>query len=559
MSKQIKFDSYREMPIRSMTLDNMLWNKTGSWRNVKPVYDNKVSPCILGCPAGENIQHYIQLVIDKKYKEAWETIIESNPMPAVTGRVCSHPCMGKCTRGDYDEAVNINAIERTLGDMGIDNPGWMRESEKTKKQKVAVIGSGPAGLSAAFYLARAGYSVTLYETEKALGGVLRWGIPEYRLPNCVLDGVIESILNSGPISVKTETVVGKEIKLKELEDNFDAIFIGIGLMESRKLGISNEDCEGVESGLEYLKRVNSGDNLDSSKKTVVIGGGNTAMDVARSALRKGSDVTVVYRRTQAEMPAIASEIEEAEKEGVNFRFLAAPKEIVAEGGKLSKVLFQEMELGEPDESGRRRPVPLEGKTFTMEVGRLFTAIGERADLDGFGPEVDTEWDLIKVNGEFGETNKKNIFAGGDIVTGAASVVEAVAAGRKAAEKIIRVFIGEADPPKQEETEFGIENINVDYFTKSNRTLNPRISVEEAKKGFEEILTGFDEQLLQKEVDRCFSCGVCNYCDNCWVYCPDTAIVRKDDRYEIDYDYCKGCLVCVEECPRSALSIEEEGK
>ncbi len=559
MSKQIKFESYREMPIRPMTLDNMLWNETGSWRNVKPVYDNKVSPCILGCPAGENIQHYIQLVIDKKYKEAWETIIESNPMPAATGRVCSHPCMGKCTRGDYDEAVNINAIESALGDMGLDNPGWMRESEKAKKKKVAVIGSGPAGLSAAFYLARGGYSVTLYESEKALGGVLRWGIPEYRLPNCVLDRVIESILNSGPISVKAETVVGKDIKLKELEDSFDAVFIGVGLMESRKLGIPNEDCEGVESGLEYLKRVNSGDNLDSSKKTVVIGGGNTAMDVARSALRKGSDVTVVYRRTQAEMPAIASEIEEAEKEGVNFRFLAAPKEIVAEGGKLSKVIFQEMELGEPDESGRRRPVPLEGKTFTMEVGRLFTAIGEKADLDGFVPEIDTEWDLIKVSGEFGETNSKNIFAGGDIVTGAASVVEAVAAGRKAAEKIIRIFIGEADPPKQEETEFGIENINVDYFTKSNRTLKPRISVEEAKNGFEEIFRGFDEQLLQKEVDRCFSCGVCNYCDNCWVYCPDAAIVRKDDRYEIDYDYCKGCLVCVEECPRSALSIEEEGK
>ncbi|MCD6379809.1 FAD-dependent oxidoreductase, partial [bacterium] len=390
-------------------------------------------------------------------------------------------------------------------------------------------------------------------------GVLRWGIPEYRLPNGVLDKVIESILNSGSISVKTGTVVGRDIQLKELKENFDAVFIGIGLMKSRKLGIPNEDCEGVEPGLDYLRRVNGGENSDSSEKTVVIGGGNTAMDVARSALRKGSNVTIVYRRTQTEMPAIASEVEEAEREGVNFHFLAAPKEIVTKDGKLAKVVFQEMELGEPDESGRRRPVPIEGKTFTMEVDRLFTAIGEKGALDGFEEEIDTEWELINVNGEFGETSSKSIFAGGDIVTGAASVVEAVAAGRKAAEQIERLFTGKANPPKQEAPEFGIENINTDYFTKSKRVLKPRISVEEAKKGFGEIFSGFDEQLLQKEVDRCFSCGVCNYCDNCWVYCPDAAIIRKDDGYEIDYDYCKGCLVCVQECPRGALSIEEEGK
>jgi len=559
MSKQTKFESYREMPIRAMTVDNMLWNETGSWRNVKPVYDNKVSPCIYGCPAGENIQHYIQLVIDRKYKEAWETIIESNPMPAVTGRVCSHPCMDKCTRGDYDESVNINAIERALGDMGLDNPEWMTKSKKSKKEKVAVVGSGPAGLTSAFYLARAGYSVTLYEAEETLGGVLRWGIPEYRLPNSVLDRVIEFILSSGKIKVKTGTAVGEDIEFKELENNFDAVFIGVGLMKSRRLGIPGEDCKGVEPGLDYLRKVNSGRASGSSGKSVVIGGGNTAMDVARSALRKGSDVTVVYRRTRTEMPAIASEIEEAEKEGIKFRFLASPKEIVTDGDKLAKVIFQEMELGEPDETGRRSPVPLEGKTFTMDVDRLFTAIGEKGDLDGFKSEVDTEWELIKVKGEFGETGRKKIFAGGDIVTGAASVVEAVAAGRRAAEKILRIFNNEKDPPVRDETDFGIENINTDYFPKSKRVLKPRIPVSEAIKGFEEIFKGFDEQMLQKEVDRCFSCGVCNYCDNCWIYCPDASIIRKDDEYEIDFDFCKGCLVCVEECPRSALSIEEEGK
>ncbi|MDZ7859594.1 MAG: NAD(P)-binding protein [Candidatus Krumholzibacteriota bacterium] len=559
MSKQTKFESYREMPIRAMTVDNMLWNETGSWRNVKPVYDNKVSPCIYGCPAGENIQHYIQLVIDRKYKEAWETIIETNPMPAVTGRVCSHPCMDKCTRGDYDETVNINAIERALGDMGLDNPEWMTKPEKSKKEKIAVVGSGPAGLTSAFYLARTGYSVTLYEAGETLGGVLRWGIPEYRLPDSVLDRVVEFILSSGKIKVEAGTTVGKDIEFKKLRNNFDAVFLGVGLMKSRQLGIPNEDCKGVEPGLDYLRKVNSGQVSSSSDKAVVIGGGNTAMDVARSALRKGSDVTVVYRRTRTEMPAIASEIEEAEKEGIKFRFLASPKDIVTDGDKLSKVIFQEMELGEPDETGRRSPVPLEGKTFTMDVDRLFTAIGEKGDLDGFKSEVDTEWELIKVKGEFGETGKKKIFAGGDIVTGAASVVEAVAAGRRAAEKIDRVFNNEKDPPIEQEIDFGIENINTDYFPKSKRVLKPRIPASEAIKGFEEIFKGFDEQMLQKEADRCFSCGVCNYCDNCWIYCPDASIIRKDDEYEIDFDFCKGCLVCVEECPRSALSIEEEGK
>ncbi|MCK4548616.1 MAG: FAD-dependent oxidoreductase [Candidatus Krumholzibacteria bacterium] len=559
MVKKIEFESYREMPIRPMTMGSMMWNLTGSWRNVRPFYDFKTSPCILGCPTNENIQKYIYLVTEGKHEEAWKTIIDSNPMPAVTGRVCFHPCMTKCTRKDFDEAVNINAIERSLGDLGLENGGWMEKTKAEKKEKVAVVGSGPAGLSCAFYLARQGYPVTLFERDKALGGVLRWGIPEYRLPNELLDRVIKQILDSGPVEVKAGVKVGADVTVDQLEKDYDAVFLGLGLMSSRGLGVDGEDKEGVEPGLEFLRRVNSGEKVDSGAKVVVVGGGNTAMDVARCALRSGSEVTVVYRRTRNEMPAIAEEIEEAEKEGVAFHFLAAPKELVIEGGKLVRVIFQKMELGEPDDSGRRRPVPVEGETIEMDVDRLFTAIGEQADLEGIESSIETEWNLVKTGGETGSTSNPKIFAGGDVVTGAASVVEAIAAGRKAAERIGRMLAGKPEPEVVEETTVGIEDMNTDYFTHSKRNLVPRISAAEAKTGFSQIKTGYTPELLAAEADRCFSCGVCNYCDNCWVYCPDVAIKRHEDEYEFDYDYCKGCLVCVFECPRNAISIREEGK
>jgi len=557
--KKVEFKSYREMPICAMSVADMTWNLTGSWRNVRPYYDPKTSPCRIGCPAGENIQRYIFLITEKRYKEAWETIIESNPMPSITGRVCFHPCMDRCTRKDYDQAVNIPAIERFLGDMGLDNPDWMKKVKALRKEKVAVVGGGPAGLSCAFYLSQMGYPVTIFEAEKALGGVLRWGIPEYRLPNEVLDRVVDSILGSGPIDVKTNSVLGRDFSLEELKKDYIAVFVGIGLSRSRKLGIDGEDIENVTPGLEFLKAVNSGEEVNIGKDVVVVGGGNTAMDVARCARRAGSDVTVVYRRTMNEMPAIRDEVEEAEKEGVKFHFLATPKSIKkASDGKII-VEFQEMELGEPDESGRRRPVPIEGKTFEMEVDRMFTAIGEQADLDGIFNEEHLQWNLVKTGSPFGDTAIEGVFAGGDVVTGAASVVEAISAGRKAAEKIDRFINGKDDPVEEEPRTVGIEDMNTAYFTHSKRNEVPRMDVDEAVSGYKEIFSGYDAVLVHREADRCFSCGVCNYCDNCWIFCPDVAIARKEDEYEINYDYCKGCLVCVHECPRSVISTREEGK
>jgi NADPH-dependent glutamate synthase beta subunit-like oxidoreductase len=559
MGEKIVFKSYKEMPIRPMSVADMTWNLTGSWRNVRPYYDFKVSPCRAGCPAGEDIQKYIFLLLENREEEAWRTIIETNPMPSVTGRVCFHPCMEKCTRKDFDQALNIPGIERAIGDMGLENRRWMKKASKSRKEKVAVVGGGPAGLSCAFFLARRGYAVTLFEAERALGGVLRWGIPEYRLPNALLDDVIAQIVESGPITVKTGTALGDEIDLASLEKDFDAVFLGFGLSESRALGIDGEETNGVESGLGFLMKVNSGEKVAPGKRVAVIGGGNTAMDVARCALRSGSDVSVVYRRTRHEMPAINDEIEEAEAEGIKFRFLAAPKEIIAKGGKLSRVVFQEMELGEPDESGRRRPVPIEGKTFELELDRMFTAIGEAADLGPIEGSIESEWNLMVTGDGSCKTSREGVYAGGDVVTGAASVVEAIAAGRKAAEEIDRAFTKEAEPAAEEQKIIGIEDINTAYFGHSTRNLLPRIDHAEAIAGFSEIHGGFDSNRLRGEAERCFSCGVCNFCDNCWIFCPDVAIMRREDEYEVDYDFCKGCLVCVVECPRNCISTREEGK
>jgi 2-oxoacid:acceptor oxidoreductase delta subunit (pyruvate/2-ketoisovalerate family) len=309
-------------------------------------------------------------------------------------------------------------------------------------------------------------------------------------------------------------------------------------------------------GLEFLAAVNEGKKVAIGKNVVVIGGGNTAMDVARCALRMGADVTILYRRTEAEMPAIQDEIHEAKEEGVRFRFLATPVVIIKEKGRLKEIKCQEMELGAPDESGRRRPVPKGGATFMLAADNMLIAAGELPDTDMFKPLIDVKWGLI-VADDFGKTSDKRFYAGGDIVTGAATVVDAVARGRSAADLIDAELSGGEFNPDRQRKVVAIADLNTAYFLHQKQAMMPRL--DGSNRSFKEVNQGLSEERLQGELNRCFSCGVCNKCDNCWVFCPDVAITHENGQYAINYDYCKGCLICVEECPRASLSTEKEGK
>jgi NADPH-dependent glutamate synthase beta subunit-like oxidoreductase/Pyruvate/2-oxoacid:ferredoxin oxidoreductase delta subunit len=556
--KKKEFKDEKEMPLSSVSSarDDMMWNKTGSWRNVKPYYDPKTSPCIASCPAGENIQGYIELAKEEKYEDAVRLIWENNPFPAICGRVCYHPCMDGCARGSFDGAVFIPAIERFLGDYAIENKLSVPPTGVQHDHKVAVIGGGPAGLSAAFFLAQKGFGVTIFEAKEKLGGVLRYGIPRYRLPKDVLDAEVQRILDLG-VEFRPKTVVGRDVTLDELSD-YSAFFVGVGLQKSRVLGVDNEDASGVIPGLEFLAELNTGASVELGKQVVVVGGGNTAMDVARSALRMGAEVTVVYRRTRDEMPAIEDEVEEAIEEGINFKFLATPVDILAQNGRLAEIRCQQMELGAPDDSGRRRPVPIKDAFFKMPVDTMLVAIGEQPDSAVFEKLVEIKWGLI-VADEYGKTNNKKIFAGGDIVSGASTVVNAVARGRGAAELIEAQLTGSEFDPKTMKKVVAIADLNTAYFFHKDRAVMPRSPGAKADDPFIEVNTGLTCAQVQEELSRCYSCGVCDGCDNCYVFCPDVAISRQDGTYTIDYDYCKGCLICVEECPRGILSTESEAK
>ncbi|MEW5807768.1 MAG: NAD(P)-binding protein [Acidobacteriota bacterium] len=581
MSQKDDAKSWKALfPPMALSYESTLVNKTGSWKYIKPLYQDKTPPCNEGCPAGEDIEGYMYLISKGKIKEAWELLRKDNPFPAVCGRVCFHPCEMACNRKDFDEALSINQAERYLGDFGLEKGKAAKIKEK-RNERVAIIGSGPAGLSCAYHLAVMGYRVTVFEALPMAGGILMVGIPQYRLPKDVLQKEIKLIEDMG-VEIKTGMRVGKEIGFSELE-RFDATFIATGVHVSRKIGAKNEDVKGVLSGLDFLKELNLGKKPKVGKKVAIIGGGNTAMDAARSVLRMGSTPVVVYRRTRAEMPAIEDEIEEAEREGIEFIFLAAPIEVHTKGDKIVDMECIRMRLGEPDESGRRKPEPIKGSNFKVKVDNVISAIGEKADLSFLPEDIKVE-DGVIVTDESLMTTRKGIFAGGDVIDQPHTVVDAIGSGKKAAIEIDRYIrnidvdlekfrIGEVGNISmerylgQETVEKAnhlnmvvrIDDLNLDYFEHQPRREKPRMPVEKAKKSFAEVNTGFSEEMVRKEASRCFNCAVCNECEICLIFCPDVAIIRKNEGkgFEFKYDYCKGCGICVHECPRNAMSMTRE--
>lgn len=576
--------SSRVTPI-AVSSTTTLVTKTGSWKYIRPIYQDRVAPCNQACPVGIDIEGYLNLLREDKIDDACQLLLCENPLPAVTGRVCHHPCETTCNRKQFDEGVAVHAIERMLGDRILDLP--VKRPVRTSCASVGVVGSGPAGLACAYHAARLGYSVTVFEAAQAPGGMLRAGIPEYRLPRAVLEKQIAWLRAHG-IIFECGVRAGADVPWWGLLGAFDAVFLAFGAQQSKALGVPGEGLAGVESGLDFLRRVNAGARPPLGQRAVIVGGGNTAMDCARTALRLGAGATVLYRRTRAEMPAIADEVDEAEREGVRFVFLAAPVRLVSSDGRVQAIDCQRMELGLPDASGRRAPVPVAGARFTVPADTVLSAIGESVDLESLPAEIERLPTGLRV-GQYGETARSAIFAGGDIVEQPRTVADAIGAGKRAAigiDRYLRMITGRPlegrgtaelrygsrgnvsitrwrgdDPiarvsPVNEVV--GVEDLNLRHFTHAPRRGDDRLEIAESPGGFNEVNLGLSGDAALEEARRCLNCGTCNQCDICLVFCPDAAISRADGRYAVATEYCKGCGVCAEECPRGAIVMTREG-
>jgi len=490
------------------------------------------APCKAACPAHISVQGYIALAAQGRYDEALKLIKEENPFPSVCGRVCHHPCESACTRGQIDEPVAIDSIKRFVADRELDaEKRYIPGIKDAKNEKVAVIGSGPAGLSCAYYLAREGYAVSVFEKLPIAGGMLSVGIPDYRLPRDIVAAEIEVIRCMG-VDIRTGVDVGRDITIDALRrDGFRAVFLGIGAQECKRVGIPGEDLEGVFSGVDFLRDVNLGKPVSlSGKRIAVIGGGNVAMDTVRTALRLGAKKPfIIYRRSFAEMPANAEEIEECREEGIEFMTLTEPAQIIGEAGKVTAVECLKMKLGDPDRSGRRRPVSQAGSEFIVKVDGVFTAIGQESDWSCLGPECActlSDWGTMNVDAVTLQTDDPDIFAGGDAVSGPKTVIEAIEAGKQAAISIDRFIRGVNLRENRDIQWQAASNIPTAGYDRIPRNRMPRRKPAGRRKNFSEVQLGFTERQVLAEAGRCMSCGVCSECYRCVAACKAEAINFK---------------------------------
>lgn len=531
--------------------------KTGSWRTLKPLYIMQTPPCSHGCPIHNDIRGFLRALADKQdYEAAWHILTRTNPMPATCGRVCPHPCEDGCNRRDFDTPLAINNSERCVGDYGLEHRlEHKKEVLTTRKEKVAVVGSGPAGLSCAFHLAKRGFKVKIYEAEKEPGGMMRYGIPAYRLPKEVLLREINAILRLG-IDLECNVKVGVNIPFDQLLHEYQAIFLGLGAKKGTCLGIPGEEARGVYTGVGFLHEINSGKTINVGRNVVVVGGGNTAMDCARVAKRLGADVSVVYRRTRVEMPAITAEIDEAMEERIMFRYHTNPVKIITDENRVVGLLCVQMELKEADASGRARPVPIEGSESVVPADTVIMATGQEVDYEGIEiAKRENKW--ISTN-EFLMTSADKVYAGGDAVLGLETVSAAIGQGLRAAAAIEDYLEGHevsmAAPPPV----VYFKDLNSYYYMGKKRFAKEAIPVHVRLKSFDEIYPTFDREEITREADRCFSCGLCFHCGNCLMYCPDNSVnLSPAGKYEFDYDFCKGCGLCVKECPCHYIQLTLE--
>jgi indolepyruvate ferredoxin oxidoreductase alpha subunit len=506
--------------------------------------------CQATCPLHIDIRGYVAAAKKGNFDDSLAIIRKTLPFPGIIGRICTHPCETKCVRGEVEAPIAINAIKRAAADYGQYTEDYTIAAEK--QQKVAIVGGGPAGVMAAHDLRRAGYRVTIVEALPKLGGMMAVGIPEFRLPRAVLEREMDIMKKLG-VEVKLNTRVGRDVKLAGLQKDYDAVFLAVGAHQASNMGIENEKAQGVIDGTDFLYKVNTGEKVPVIDKVVVVGGGNVAIDCARTCLRLGfKDVNIVYRRSRAEMPAIAEEIAGAEHEGVKLTLLAGPKKVVIKAGKVGGLECVKNQLGEPDASGRRRPVPVAGSEFVIEAGLIISAVGERPELDFMTGETrQAVMDgLIKADPVTLETGIKGVFAGGDAVSGPATVIQAMAAGRKAAISIDRYLQGEPlDTGREGEAVFETRLI-IDTWgvAPESRSGMPSLPAPERRGNFREVETGLGREEAVREAKRCLSCD-CKICINL-LGCP--ALIVEGGQAAVDTAGCPGCGICAQVCPFEAI-------
>ncbi|HEX6664544.1 MAG TPA: NAD(P)-binding protein [Gaiellaceae bacterium] len=525
---------------------------TGPIREHRPVYVDLLPPCNAGCPAGENIQAWLSHTEAGRHEEAWRQLVADNPLPAVHGRVCYHPCESVCNRADLDSAVSIHSVERFLGDLALEQ-GWLFDPPPSRSGKrVLVIGAGPCGLSAAYHLSRLGHEVEIRDSGEETGGMMRYGIPAYRLPREVLTGELERIAAMGvrvTCSHKVEDLVAERE-----EGGFDAVFVAVGAHLSKRVDIPARDAGRIVDAVSFLRSVASGEKPVIGRRVAVYGGGNTAMDAARVARRMGADeALIVYRRTREQMPAHLDEAEDAEREGVRIHWL---RTIATFDGPELQV--EAMEL---DESGYPQPT---GRFETLAADTVILALGQESDTAFLRrvPGVEFERDgSVQVSPSL-QTGSPGLFAGGDMVPSEQTVTVGVGHGKKAARHIDAWLRGAAavSAPKHELASF--DKLHLWYFGDNPRRQQPELAAEERVADFAEVVGGLSAEEALYEAGRCLSCGNCFECDGCLGACPEDAVIKLGEglRYRFDYDRCTGCGVCFEQCPVHAIEmIAEPGR
>lgn len=526
----------------TLSVNSSLANHTGSWRVEKPEYVHRMPPCNNACPAGENIQNWLYIAEDGSYEAAWRSLILENPFPAIMGRVCYHPCESVCNRAQLDEAVGINSVERFLGDHAIEK-GWRIPAPSAESGfKVLIIGAGPAGLSAAYHLRRMGHSVIVRDATHAPGGMMRYGIPKYRLPREVLDAEINRIKDMGVVFEMNTRVDDVH---EALNEGFNAVFLAIGAQLSKRAYIPASEAARILDAIKVLHDVEDGNQPLLGRKVVVYGGGNTAMDVARTAKRLGAEeAIIVYRRTRDKAPANDEEITEALEEGILVKWLSTVNHVDEKSMQIEK-----MEL---DENGFPQPT---GEFETLEADSLILALGQEVDFSllGNSADLDTKDGVMPVDSTM-MTTHPGVFAGGDMIPAERTVTTGVGHGKKAARNIdawLRKTLYEKIDNNDLVT---YEQLNTWYYTDAPHIVRERLEATRRAKDFSEVVKGLDESNALFEARRCMSCGNCFECDNCFGVCPDNAIIKlgPGKGFEINLDYCKGCGICVTECPSSSI-------